>query len=154
LITFCCYGSRVPGEDNIVSRKNNLVGARLAESKKSLARASRSLMVGNPFVPDSGQREIVLKAIVDVCRYREWFLSAAHVRTTHVHVVVGAEVAPERVLHDLKSYASRALNCEGQKWARHGSTRYLWTPDEITNAVRYVVSKQGEPMAVYTMTPP
>ena len=150
LITFCCYGSKVPGEENIVTRRNNLVGARLAAANPFFAGASRGMMTADRFDFDSAQREIVLKAIVDVCRYRGWTLFAAHVRRTHVHVVVDADLAPERIMHDLKSYASRSLNCRSQNWARHGSTRYLWTPDEITNAVRYVVSKQGDPMAVYT----
>jgi hypothetical protein len=33
------------------------------------------------------------------------------------------------------------------RWARHGSTRYLWSSDKGDAAVRYVLEKQGEPMA-------
>jgi REP element-mobilizing transposase RayT len=32
---------------------------------------------------------------------------AAHARTNHVHIVVDADVPPERIMNDLKSYASR-----------------------------------------------
>jgi REP element-mobilizing transposase RayT len=99
------------------------------------------------------QRQIVLQAIIGVCRHRGWTLMAAHVRTTHVHVVVAAETTPERIMNSLKSYSSRALNCRS-RWARHGSTVYLWNRDAIFNAVRYVVSKQGEPMAIYTQPNP
>lgn len=35
---------------------------------------------------------------------------ATHVRTNHVHVVAEAGVKPERIMNDLKSYASRSLN--------------------------------------------
>jgi hypothetical protein len=63
--------------------------------------------------------------------------------------VIAAETAPERNMNAFKSYASRALRCQG-RWARHGGTLYLWAADAITNAVRNVVSKQGEPMAVFT----
>jgi hypothetical protein len=56
----------------------------------------------------------------------------------------------------LKSSASRALNelgIDGQgerrRWARHGSTRYIWTKEQLSAAIRYVVSGQGEPLSVY-----
>ena len=70
---------------------------------------------------------------------------------------VGAEAEgrPERVMDDLKSYASRCLNRTGldepdrKRWARHGSTRWLWTREQVAAAIRYVVDKQGEPMAVF-----
>ncbi|HEY7391157.1 MAG TPA: hypothetical protein VH640_21760 [Bryobacteraceae bacterium] len=59
-------------------------------------------------------------------------------RTNHVHLVVEAEVRPERVMNDLKSYASRSLNQKGtdeparKRWPRHGSTRWLWKPEHIS----------------------
>ena len=56
-------------------------------------------------------------------------------------------------MRDLKGYASRRLakidSVRGRRWSRHGGTRYLWTPKAIAGAVSYVVSGQGEPMAVY-----
>jgi hypothetical protein len=78
---------------------------------------------------------------------------AVHVRTTHVHVVIAADASPERIMHDLKSYASRALNRIQQNWARHGSTRYLYSRETITNAVRYALEKQGEPMSTFLWNP-
>ena len=42
-----------------------------------------------------------------VCVRRGWSLLAAHVRSNHVHTVVEAEVPPERVMGDFKTYASR-----------------------------------------------
>ncbi|MGA2713310.1 MAG: transposase [Bryobacteraceae bacterium] len=82
-------------------------------------------------------------------------LHAAHVRTNHVHVVVEANVRPELVMNTFKSYASRSLNRRGsdepdrKRWARHGSTRWLWKDEDVQEAIRYVVSEQGEPMKVY-----
>ncbi len=148
LITFSCYGSHVPGDEIFVSRRNNRVGARRSPPSSALASAARAAMIRPAQELDAEQRQIVLLAIVNVCRHRTWTLLAAHVRTAHVHVVVAGDVAPERIMNALKSYASRALNCH-RRWARHGSTRYLWTPEEGANAIHYVVSKQGEPMAVY-----
>jgi len=36
-----------------------------------------------------------------------------------------------------------------KRWARHGSTRWLHGRDSVTAAIRYVVEKQGEAMAVF-----
>lgn len=100
---------------------------------------------------------MVLDAIVGVCRHRDWTLLAAHARSNHVHVVVAAESAPERMLNDFKAYASRALGAAKLddprqiRWARHGSTRWLLTAEEVEAAVRYVVHGQGAPMAVWAL---
>jgi REP element-mobilizing transposase RayT len=101
------------------------------------------------------QRRLVLSALLDVCAYRRWSLLAAHVRSNHVHVVVHAITSPEPVMNDLKAYATRGLNAKGidaspcRRWARHGSMRYLWKPEEVEAAIQYVVHEQGEPMAVF-----
>lgn len=63
-------------------------------------------------------------------------------------------------MNDIKSYASRRLNEMGldeprrKRWARHGSTRWLWNPENVSDAIRYVVDEQGEPMAVFEATAP
>jgi hypothetical protein len=31
-------------------------------------------------------------------------------------------------------------------WSRGGSTKYLWTDEELANAIAYVVEDQGEPL--------
>jgi REP element-mobilizing transposase RayT len=73
----------------------------------------------------------------------------------HVHVLLEAEARPERVMNDLKSFASRRLNELGfdttdrRRWARYGSTRWLWKREDVLAALTYVVDKQGEKMAVY-----
>ncbi|MCB1021209.1 MAG: transposase [Acidobacteria bacterium] len=96
-------------------------------------------------------RALALEAIQSECEHESWTLHAAHVRSTHVHVVVAAQVPPEQVMGKLKAYASRALNrADGQtakRWARHGSTIYLWTAAQVYDAVEYVYTRQGEPMA-------
>ena len=93
-----------------------------------------------------------------MCAHRHWELLALHVRTTHVHVIVFAEAAPERILNDFKAYASRALNAAGldaadcRRWTRHGSTLYLWTDASLDEKVHYVLHEQGEPMECYAAT--
>ena len=108
-----------------------------------------------PYEMDRSRRETVLTAMVERCSERHWKLLAAHVRTNHVHVVVDADVRPERIMNDLKSYASRYLNQSGlndptrKRWARHGSTRWLWERESVSAAIRYVVDQKGDLMAVF-----
>jgi REP element-mobilizing transposase RayT len=108
-----------------------------------------------PYLLDRDSRTAVLGALREVCLHRHWNLLAAHVRTNHVHAVVDAEVQPEKVMNDFKSYASRGLNRllrdgpDRKRWARHGSTRWLWKDQDVREAIRYVVEEQGEPMAVF-----
>jgi len=112
-------------------------------------------MKQQPYELDGLRQGAVLRALREVCSHRQWRLLAAHVRTTHVHAVVEAAARPERVMNDFKAYASRALKqavAEGpdrKRWARHGSTRYLWQREQVSAAVHYVVCEQGEPMAIF-----
>ena len=98
---------------------------------------------------------MVLASRLERCSQYNWSVLDAHVRTSHVHVVVQAEARPERVVNDLKAYASGCLNRIGmdgptrKRWARHGSTRWLWKRENVSAAIRYVVDEQGDPMAVF-----
>ena len=111
-----------------------------------------------PYGMDRSRREAVLASLRERCSEQDWILLAAHVRTNHVHIVVEAEARPERVMNDLKSYASRCLNRTGldepgrKRWARHGSTRWLWKREHVSAAIRYVVDEQGDPLAVFEAT--
>ena len=155
-ITFPCYGTHLPGEEGgLVDRNHNVPGGRYVPADLRRQEAVRGQMDQPPYQLDAKRRGVVLKAIRGVCSHRGWLLLAAHVRMTHVHVVVDAGAPPEKVMNDFKAYASWALNEAGldrperKRWARHGSTRYLRTPEEIRAAVHYVVSEQGEAMAVF-----
>ena len=134
LITFCCYGSRVPGEPNVVHRHDNHFGSPIMPEDPALAAAARRTLANAPYLMGALERQAVLDAIIEVCRYRSWPLLAAHVRTTHVHVVVRTDCPPERAMNAFKSYASRALNREDQeatgvrRWARHGSCLLYTSP--------------------------
>ena len=100
-------------------------------------------------------RRVVLDAIVHHAGFRSWTLAAAHIRTTHVHVVVTGEAAPERMMNEFKAYATRAMRAAGlvadgmKLWTRHGSTRWLNTDDSIGTAIHYVVDEQGEKFAFF-----
>jgi REP element-mobilizing transposase RayT len=114
-------------------------------------------MSQEPYLLDATRQRLVLSSLQEVCSCRGWTLLAAHVRTNHVHLVATAGCKPELVLNALKAYSSRALNhlaldspnC--RRWARHGSTRCLWTSAAVSTAIDYVVREQGDAMAVFEM---
>ncbi len=144
LITFACYGCRLHGDKSgSVDREHNLYGSRLVEQDAKRAAAACERM------------DQTLAAILERCQLNHWTLLAAHVRTNHVHIVVDADVRPERIMNDLKSYASRCLNRlllddpARKRWAKHGSTRWLWKRERVSAAIRYVVDQQGDSMAVF-----
>jgi REP element-mobilizing transposase RayT len=156
LITFACYGAHLHGDESgSVDRTHNLPGGRMLGAEPTRLAAEAHLMTQPIYAMDQLRREVVLASIVERYAQREWSLLSAHVRENHVHVVVAGEIAPERVMNDLKAYASRLLNRKGldtpdrKRWARHGSTRWLRNRGSVTAAIRYVVEKQGEPMAVF-----
>ena len=156
LITFACYGCRLHGDDSgSVDHRHTIPRTPTVDPSPSLVAADRERMDQAPYHLDSIRRDAVLGAIEEVCAHRGWELLAAHVRSNHVHVVVVAEAQPEKVMNDFKAYASRRLNEIGldrpgrKRWACHGSTRWLWTPTQVSAAMRYVVSEQGESMAVF-----
>ena len=156
LITFACYGLHLHGKEaGSVDRDHNLYGSRLLAIDTERVSTERELMDQPSYALDRDHRRVVLQALREVCSHRGWSLLAAHVRSTHVHVVVEADTRPEKVMNGLKSYASRALNrmwvdeTARKRWARHGSTQWLWNRAEVSAAIRYVVEGQGSPMAVF-----
>lgn len=155
-ITFSCYGSHVPGDAcGSVDSHHNRYNGPLAEPSLNRTEAGRRAMRQKPYLLDAMTRAAVLNAAKLVCGHRAWNLLAAHIRTNHAHFVIEAPARPEKVLNDLKSYATRRINqgmpraTPRHHWSRHGSTRYLWTDQQVRNAIRYVVHEQGPPMAVY-----
>ena len=139
-ITFGCYGSRLHGDESgSVDRFHNLVGSRVLESDPQRVSVERQSMPQTPYHLDPDSRAALLRALRQHC----------------AHVIVEAEARPERVMNEFKSYASRELNRLGRdepdrrRWARHGSTRWLWKDRDVEQAIRYVIGAQGEPMALF-----
>ena len=152
LITFRCYGSWLHGETRgSVDRRNyNRYGTPDMAPNKKILTDEKGKLTTAPVVLNRRQRRLVESAIREVCEYRSYFLHAASVRTNHVHVVVAAPCKPEHVMDSFKSYATRKLrekNLIGhdvKPSARHGSTRYLWTAEEMERAIDYVINGQGD----------
>ena len=155
-LTFSCYGARLHGDESgSVDPQHRIPGHRLLEPNRARVLSEQNRMSQVPYVMDELRRALVLDAILEHCEYRAWSLLTVHVRSNHVHVVVDAEPAPEKVMNELKAYASRKLNRAGldgldrRRWARHGSTRYLWSREQVESTIAYVAEGQGEGMAVY-----
>jgi REP element-mobilizing transposase RayT len=155
-ITFACYDTHLHGDESgIVDRHHNMHGSPFAEASPQRRAVKLEQMDQEPYSLDRQRRAAVLSALREVCQHRSWNLLAAHVRTNHVHVVVEGDVRPEMIMNTFKKYASRGLNNLGidepdrKRRARHGSTRWLFKDENVQEAIRYVVSGQGEPMEVY-----
>ena len=75
-----------------------------------------------------------------------------NVRTNHVHTVVSAPCKPEKVLTAFKANATRKLREAGcwksddSPWGDRGSKKYLWTEQDVVDAIAYVEYDQGEPL--------
>jgi REP element-mobilizing transposase RayT len=159
LITFACYGAHLHGDDaGSVDRNHNVPGSPMIRPHPGRSTAAGHAMKQAVYVLDQSHRDAVLASLIERSSERGWTLLAAHVRTNHIHVVVQSDATPERVMNDLKSYASRVLNRmafdapDRKRWARHGSTRWLRDREDVSTAIEYVIRKQGTPMAVFVAT--
>ena len=138
-------------EKNEVDRQNyNRYGTPGMPSNKRLLTEERFALKHPPVVLSLEQRRVVENAIQEVCDHRKYKLHAVNARTNHVHSVVTALRKPEYLLNIFKSYATRKLresnllNETDRPWARHGSTPYLWTEDDVRAAIDYVINGQGD----------
>lgn len=133
-ITFACYGVHLHGDESgSADRNHHVYDDRLAEASPDRVAAMRNQMDQLPYFLDKKSRGAVVNAFREVCLHPGWSLRAAHVRSNHVHNIsrhlsrLGID-APER-----------------KRWARHGSTRWLREDKDVQEAIRYVISEQGEP---------
>lgn len=156
LITFVCYGCHLHGDESgSVDRLHHMPRSPLIEPDQKRVSTEKRQMDQPPYGMDGCRREAVLAAMVERCSERSWTLRAAHVRSNHVHLAIDAGIRPDKVMNDLKAYASRCLNQlrldepARKRWARHGSTRWLWNQRSVSDAIQYVVSRQGAPMSVF-----
>jgi len=106
-------------------------------------------MRGGAITFDAAKRSVIEAAIADVCEVRGWVLVACHCRTNHLHAVLGSSDDAPRVLHSLKAYGTRALREAGlippdqPVWSRHGSTRPLFSEEDIAAAAVYTMDRQS-----------
>ncbi len=152
LITFRCYGTWLHGDErgSIDRRNYNRYGTPDMPANPKVLNDENAELKHRALLLSNAQRQVVELAIREVCDYRDYVLHAVNVRTNHVHSVVSAPCNPEHVMDSFKSYATRKLREAGlldrniKPWARHGSTPYLWTEDDVRRAIDYVLNGQGE----------
>jgi transposase IS200 family protein len=139
LITFRCYGTWLHGEErgSVDRRHYNRYGTPDTPANKKILEDEVANLKTSRFVLNREQRAVVTSAIREVCEHRAYKLHAVNARTNHVHSVVSAACKPEHVMDSFKSYATRKLREANllsnvvKPWARHGSTPYLWTEEEL-----------------------
>jgi REP element-mobilizing transposase RayT len=151
LLTFTCYGTHLRGAANGSADRPRKGRGGPIEPSAALVDYGKRVMTHAEASLNTGESLAVLDAIRQTCTCRNWKLIAAHIRRTHVHLVVDGIADVSGTMRDLKAYASRALNREGarRRWARGGNASRLPDPNAVRAAVRYVVDGQGPPMAVY-----
>ncbi len=142
LITFTCYGTRLHGDESgSVDRIHNIPGSDFLWPDPIRVSVERKRMRYPLYELDAQRRSVVLETMKEARTYKAWKILAIHVRQTHAHAVVGAQEIAEVILNHFKSYASRALNAarldtsKRVRWSRHGSTRYLWKPEDVRAAI-------------------
>ena len=149
LVTFSCYGTHLHGDE-----RGSWNDGRWQPPQPGFAAVMQRLMVQEPYELTAVDRPVVLGALVEVCLNRGWSLPAAHVRGTHVHLVLVTSSPIERARSSLKAAATKGLNlADGQRtrrrWSERGSILALRTPEAVTAAIRYVRDSQGDPMSRY-----
>ena len=151
-LTFSTYGARLHGDDRgTIDRAHNEFGTpRLGCDEERRTREAREVGIPVSFMND--EIRVLDRTVREVCSHRDWALLALNVRRQHVHVVLATADPPEKAIADLKAWSTRRLVEAGLQqrgarlWARHGSTRYLWTLSDVEGAVFYVANLQGAPL--------
>ena len=153
LITFRSYGTWLHGDARgSVDRFHNTFGTPRLPYNEGWQRHNWNALKQPPVKLRRRQRAAIEEAIRETCKIRKWEFWVMNVRTNHVHIVVSAPCKPEKILSAFKANATRKLREAGcwhsnrSPWVDRGSKRYLWTEQDVINAVVYVEYDQGEPL--------
>jgi REP element-mobilizing transposase RayT len=174
LLTNTTYGTWLPGDKrgSVTSvrdrRPNDSAGTSRIEhdrpgepwepSRPGLRRSAEKLLKGPPIYLTLPQAQAVLAQFLETSEYRGWSLLAVSIMANHYHVVIQTpdEVKADRVLSDLKAYATRRLSREFGApasetwWTGKGSQRWLRDDRAIADGTNYVLYKQPNPLVVWS----
>jgi len=153
LVTFRSYGTWMHGDERgSIDRHHRRYGTpALPQSARREAIETR-LLKQPTVIFDLRQRRAIERGIKETCHVRKWNLWAVNVRTNHVHCVLTAHFSAKRAMAALKANATRSMRDAGcwrehvSPWSRGGSTKYIWSDEELRNAIAYVVDGQGPPL--------
>src|SRR5207249_9910592 len=97
-ITFACYGTWLHGDPRgSVDRDHSTYGTPYLPPDRGRCAREQAQLRASPYLLDASRRQVVLEAILALARRKAWRLWAVHVRSNHVHVVISAGGAVERV---------------------------------------------------------
>ena len=124
---------------------------------QGLYHAAREALKFSPVAFDLRKAELVLEQLIETATHRKWRLSAVSIMATHFHAVIHAphEIDPDRLLGDLKAWASRKLNrtlgdaVAEEWWTEGGSKRPLYDDAAILDAIEYTLFKQADSLVVW-----
>jgi REP element-mobilizing transposase RayT len=154
LITFRCYGTWLHGDERgSIDRFHNAYQSPYIEPNAGWKDHNAAKMRDEPVTLTAAQRNVVERAVREVCEYKQWFLHALSIRTNHGHTVVSIGGASSKAaLNAFKAYATRDLRSNGlwdfshSPWADKGSRRRIWNQESLHRAIDYVVNGQGGPL--------
>ena len=166
-LTWTTYGSWLPGDqrgfvgeavdEDGQRRPHNEPHSPSAMPSAALAQFSREQLVGPPILLNVSQADALLEQFLETTAYRRWLLVAVGIMRTHLHTVIGVtgDPKPEKILNDLKSYATRRLNQNGSRpvsetwWSRSGSKRKLAGEQDVEAVVEYI-HRQPNPLLIWS----
>src|SRR5262252_8763491 len=113
-ITMRTYGTWLHGDERgSVDKHHNTYGTPVIDAQERRQEFVAGKMGDEPMLLATDSARVVERTIEEVCQHRGWKLRVVHARTNHVHVVVSAQVSPERVMNDFKAWATRRLREAG-----------------------------------------
>jgi len=144
-ITFRTYGTWLHGDEGGSADRTstNIYGTPVIATNQHRQRWEQNQMKHAAVIFNSAQQQIVQNTITEVAAYNKWRLHALGVEADHIHVVITAFKQPEAIMNSFKSWCTRRMrerkqiSADIQPWSRHGSTRWLWTEDDL-DACAYV----------------
>ena len=93
----------------LVGRKKASASALLLRRMEGRYTSSARRLAHPPIHLIPEERTVVLSTVQQVCRRRGWELYAANVPSNHVHAVIRAEPTAERVMNEIKVWATRRV---------------------------------------------
>ena len=98
IITCRTYATWLHGDKReSVDPKHNEFGTLKIKYDPDLENTMKSLCKEKPFLMNESQREIVLQSVINTCKFANWHLYAANIRSNHMHIVVRAPKEPVKV---------------------------------------------------------
>ena len=133
LLTFNCYGTHLRGDERgSVDRERKGRGGPIEPSASLVSYGERAMTHAEALL-NSSESLMVLDAIRQTCAFRRWTLLAAHVRSTHVHLVVDGIGDESSAIRDFKA----AVQAEGAELSSRRSSPALGAGRERKTARRF-----------------